>query len=201
MSKVRHRIPATAWIVLAGVVLWFLWAGGGRRITLRQAEEAPLLPALELLDWRGRPLALSELRGRVVLLSLWASWCGPCRREAPRLTQLQRALGDQGLVVVGLSAESLPPADLARLRAGWDMEYTVASATRPLAGTVYEGQGVVPHHWLVDRGGRLRASRPGLLPESALRRALSELLAEGSDAAAQAVPGQTGPGQQRLGAE
>jgi thiol-disulfide isomerase/thioredoxin len=201
MSKFRQKIPATAWIVLTGVLLWFFWAGGASRIPLRQAEAAPLLPALELLDWRGRPLVLSDLRGRVVLLSLWASWCGPCRREAVRLSRLQQDLGDRGLVVVGLSAESLSPSDLARVREGWGMEYTVASATGRLAGTVYEGEGVVPHHWLVDRGGRLRASRAGLLPESALRRALLELLAEGSDAAAQAVSGDAGPGQQRVGAQ
>lgn len=74
----------------------------------------PLL--LEPLDLRGhaagtRPPAFSGgsldlrlLRGRVILLKIWASWCAECRRETPVLERLHRALGPRGLAVVGINA-------------------------------------------------------------------------------------------------
>jgi thiol-disulfide isomerase/thioredoxin len=58
---------------------------------------------LELPDLAGRPVRLRDLRGRVVLLNFWATWCAPCREEMPALDTLARELGTQGLTVVGVN--------------------------------------------------------------------------------------------------
>ena len=52
----------------------------------------------------GRPLALTDLRGRVVILNFWASWCLECRAEMPRLERLHRAYAARGLAIVGVNA-------------------------------------------------------------------------------------------------
>lgn len=57
----------------------------------------------ELLDLAGRPVRLRDLRGRVVLLNFWATWCAPCREEMPALGTLARELGPRGLTVVGVN--------------------------------------------------------------------------------------------------
>jgi len=176
----KRSRPVTAWIVVATVVVWLVWAGAARRIPLRSADRAEPAAPLSLLDSTERTIALEELRGQVVLLQLWADWCAPCRKESPRLTRLQHELADRGLVVLGLNADGLPPEELARIRADWGMDYRVGSATRPLDETAYRGRGVVPHHWLIDRRGRLRASRAGTLSEGALRASLRKLLDEGA---------------------
>jgi thiol-disulfide isomerase/thioredoxin len=60
-------------------------------------------PGFTLDSLTGSPMALSDLRGKVVVLNLWASWCPPCRAEMPALDALYQKLRDQGLVVLGVN--------------------------------------------------------------------------------------------------
>jgi len=62
-------------------------------------------PELSYFDSSGRKRTLAELRGNVVLLNFWATWCVPCRREMPMLSKLQREHADEGLVVLYVSLE------------------------------------------------------------------------------------------------
>jgi thiol-disulfide isomerase/thioredoxin len=68
-------------------------------------EAARPLPDIRFADGAGRPRALTDFRGRVVLLNLWATWCAPCRREMPTLDRLQAALGGPDFEVVALSID------------------------------------------------------------------------------------------------
>ena len=61
-------------------------------------------PAVSFVDLAGNPASLSEFNGKVVLVNLWATWCGPCLREMPSLEQLQSRLGDK-IVVVAISED------------------------------------------------------------------------------------------------
>lgn len=81
-----QRVPL-AWSVGAGVLVW----GFVSLIALRldAASTAPL-PALVLQDLDGRPVKLQDLRGQPLVINLWATWCGPCRRELPTLAQAQQ---------------------------------------------------------------------------------------------------------------
>jgi thiol-disulfide isomerase/thioredoxin len=68
------------------------------------ADAAPrALPPVAFTDFQGRAVALSSLRGRLVILNLWATWCEPCVRELPALARLSAALGPQGVRVVAVS--------------------------------------------------------------------------------------------------
>lgn len=62
-------------------------------------------PDLAFEDAAGNPLTLEDFRGKVVVLNLWATWCGPCRREMPSLDRLQAEYGPQGLYVLPLSLD------------------------------------------------------------------------------------------------
>jgi len=63
------------------------------------------LPELRFTDGSGKPLSLADFRGKLVLLNLWATWCGPCREEMPTLDRLQAELGGPDFEVVALSID------------------------------------------------------------------------------------------------
>ena len=73
-----------------------------------QSASHPLAPPFSLTDITGRPLKLSDYRGKVVMLDFWATWCGPCRVEIPGFVELQRQYGEQGLAVIGISMDNSP---------------------------------------------------------------------------------------------
>lgn len=68
--------------------------------------DAPrVLPDVRFTDGEGRPLSLADFRGRPILLNVWATWCGPCRKEMPALERLQVPLGPSNLLVLPLSID------------------------------------------------------------------------------------------------
>ncbi|MGE6332670.1 redoxin family protein [Stenotrophomonas sp. NPDC077659] len=80
------RVPVLG-SALAGALLWSVGSYG---LATWQASTLAL-PAVQVLDMQGRPLDLEQFRGRPLVLNLWASWCGPCRREMPVLAKAQQA--------------------------------------------------------------------------------------------------------------
>ncbi|MCA1635531.1 MAG: TlpA family protein disulfide reductase [Acidobacteria bacterium] len=67
-------------------------------------EAAPAAPEIKINEWiEQQPVALSNLRGRVVLLDFWATWCGPCRYTIPKLNALHGKYKDRGLVIIGMT--------------------------------------------------------------------------------------------------
>lgn len=63
------------------------------------------MPELRFADGAGRPVTLTDFRGKVVLLNVWATWCGPCREEMPTLDRLEATLGGEDFEVVALSID------------------------------------------------------------------------------------------------
>lgn len=77
---------------------------GSKRLTLHSAPKG--VPALRFNDGNGIPVSLDDVRGKVVLLNIWATWCAPCREEMPALDRLQAALGGQDFEVIALSIDA-----------------------------------------------------------------------------------------------
>jgi thiol-disulfide isomerase/thioredoxin len=70
---------------------------------LTSVPGAPAAPEIALRDTDGKPAKLSELRGRVVLVNFWATWCPPCRKEIPSLTRLQKLFKPEQLTVLAVN--------------------------------------------------------------------------------------------------
>ena len=79
-------------------------ATGALAAFLIHPEPKPL-PDLAFQDGTGKPLKLSDWRGRVVLVNLWATWCAPCRKEMPDLAKLEKELGSDQFEVVAISVD------------------------------------------------------------------------------------------------
>jgi peroxiredoxin len=138
------------------------------------------VPDLELVSLDGDKVSLASLRGRAVLLNLWATWCVPCIAEMPELAALHERHDAKGLAVVGLSVDSADAADKVRAFvaerkipfAVWlDPEMRVYRALRV--------QGL-PATFVIDREGRIawRRDRPIAADDPELRKALSRALSD-----------------------
>lgn len=91
-------------LLAAGAVLGVLYGTGFfRDMSSRSSPIA--LPALAFETEDGRPVSLSDFRGRFVLLNVWATWCPPCRKEMPSLDRLQAKIGGDDFEVVALSID------------------------------------------------------------------------------------------------
>jgi thiol-disulfide isomerase/thioredoxin len=129
-----------------------LSTGEMANFVFKKAPEA--LPEIGFVNAAGESMTLASLKGRVVLLNLWATWCAPCRKEMPGLDTLQRELGSKDFEVVALSVDRAGAAAsqkfLDQIKAQ-NLKLYVDSSAR--AGTILKVPGL-PATLLLDREGR-----------------------------------------------
>jgi cytochrome c biogenesis protein CcmG/thiol:disulfide interchange protein DsbE len=134
-------------------------------------------PAFALRDAHGDTLSLERLRGQVVYVDFWASWCGPCRRSFPWMNEMQRRYGGRGLTIVAINVDK-NPTDAARFlelnQAQFAVAYDHAGAT-PLAYAVR----AMPSSYLIDSRGKVVEVEEGFHDErkGALEQRIQALLA------------------------
>jgi cytochrome c biogenesis protein CcmG/thiol:disulfide interchange protein DsbE len=169
-----------ALMAVAGLVIVLALALRARNATQPTSGPAPDF-ALTLYSGYdgglGRPqVKLSDLRGKVVFVNFWASWCVPCRDEQPVLEKLWKQYRDQGVVFVGIGYVDTEPAALAYLK-----EFKVTYANGPDLGVKispkYRITGV-PESFLVDRQGHIAWFKIAPLSEAELTAELNKVLAK-----------------------
>ncbi len=141
----RHLWPPAAACALALFTAW--------------PAEATLVPQAPAPDFRlptpeGRNLRLGELRGQVVLVNFWASWCGPCRQEMPHLNKLYDKYRSAGFELLGINIDDDPKHGAATaLR--WGVNFPVLLDASKTVTRQYD-LGAMPATVLIDRDGRVR---------------------------------------------
>ena len=131
-------------------------------------------PALSGTALDGRHLDLAALRGSVVLVNIWASWCAPCREEIPLLVQAQKQLGPRGLRVVGVATRDGPVAARALLSEVGGGPESLVDPDGHIA--VEWGATGVPETFLVDQQGVVRARCWGEVTQQWLQDTVEPLL-------------------------
>ena len=177
----RSMLGVLAVAAFLGLVLYTLREQANAAFGSGAAGEPAPEFALETLD--GRPLSLAHLRGQVVLVNFWATWCPPCRYEMPGFERVYREKRRDGFVIVGLTTER---GDLRRVReflAERGVTYPVARATMQVASR-FGTPRALPTSFLIDRAGTIRQRVEGVYDEAALRASVERLLAEGAPVAA-----------------
>jgi thiol-disulfide isomerase/thioredoxin len=131
--------------------------------TDKPASEYPLLPAAvlnsEVKNLDGTTFSISDKKGKVILLNMWATWCAPCREEMPTLVRLQDTYRDKGFEVIGLNTEENDTREkIERFAEEMKLNYTLVWADLQLQNELVKISqfGGIPQSFLVDREGRLR---------------------------------------------
>ncbi len=147
---------------------------------LKKVQAGPVqsgsAPEFSLTGFDGRKATLSELRGQIVIINFWASWCPPCREEAAYLEQTWRKYKDKGVVFIGVDYVDTENEALAYIK-----EFDITYINGPDIGTqisqAYNIQGV-PETYYVAKNGELRGMHIGPLKSPVLDEKIDELLAE-----------------------
>jgi len=135
-------------------------------------------PEVDFQTLDGQPFRLASLRGRVVLLNFWATWCIPCRAEIPEFNAMQRGLEAQGLSIVGASISPVDTAEAIRgLQKDVKQEYTVIRGAEDIGATFGNGPGL-PVPYRLDREGRIRQKLIGQTSRENFEAAIKPLLDE-----------------------
>ena len=129
---------------------------------------------LPLLD--GGQLRLSSLRGKVVLLDFWATWCVPCREETPHFVELQKKYGDRGLQIIGVSMDDSPD-PVHPFYQQFHINYPVVMGTAEV-GSAYGGVLGLPIAFLIDRDGLIYAKHMGATDPQVFEKDITALLGE-----------------------
>jgi cytochrome c biogenesis protein CcmG/thiol:disulfide interchange protein DsbE len=101
----------------------------------------------------GKPATLADLRGKVVVLNFWATWCPPCVEEAPSLSRLQQAITPEGGMVLGISVDEAAPAYEDFLREHKIPFPTYRDPSKQIA--LSYGTAIYPETYIIDRRGRI----------------------------------------------
>lgn len=129
-------------------------------------------PDLVLTDIQGKTIKVSDLKGKIVLLDFWATWCGPCRADGPSLDKLYQKFDGKNLVTVGISVDEERPIVQKFLREH-PHQYSIALTTENEVPRPYQ-IGVFPTYIVIDSDGNLVSATEGDKGFSELRKMLKK---------------------------
>lgn len=130
------------------------------RVDPRKEMPFEYAPEIVLNDVNGKPLALSSLKGKVVLIDFWASWCGPCRQENPNVVRVYNAYKDKGFTIFSVSLDEKKEAWLKAIEADnltWPNHVSDLIGWKSSAAAAY-GVNSIPATFLIDETGKLIAT-------------------------------------------
>jgi len=133
--------------------------------------------AVILPDVNGSMQPMSELRGQILVVNFWATWCPPCREEMPELSELQALYKKEGLVVVGIAAEDQESVNQFAREApvGYPL-FAADTEAGPLSYSLGNHRSVLPYTVVIDRDGHIVKSYFGRITRHLLEQSVKPLL-------------------------
>lgn len=178
MPKLRIRPRAAfevvLWLVMLVVIGTRMWPQVAAAFGV--ASRSAHAPDFTLTTLSGDPVSRESLRGQVVLINFWATWCPPCRVEMPGFQQVYDTHRADGFTILGISTDARSDR-VAAFLADRNITYPVAMAANSV-GSKFGGVQTLPTSFLIDREGRIRYEVRGIFSETALSQAVRRLLEE-----------------------
>ncbi|MBA3352942.1 MAG: TlpA family protein disulfide reductase [Blastocatellia bacterium] len=135
----------------------------------KKSDYPPIAAAVAQADIKnldGTTFKVADKKGKVILLNMWATWCGPCRAEMPSLVRMQDEHRDAGLEVIGLNTDDETVAQINDFAAEMKLNYTIVWAGTDLQTALLRISkfGGIPQSFIIDRDGNLRGVFRGANP-------------------------------------
>lgn len=132
-------------------------------------------PPFSLTDISGNTISLGDLRGKVVFINFFATWCSPCRTEIPDFVRLYKKYNSQGLEIIGLSLDQGRPEALKNFLEKYHVQYPVVLATKNIISN-YGGISAIPTTVIVNQDGMIDQTIIGLRSGEELEKMVVSLL-------------------------
>ena len=135
----------------------------------KKTDYPPIATAVAQSDLKnldGTTFKVADKKGKVLLLNMWATWCGPCRAEMPTLVKMQETHRDKGLEVIGLNTDDETVEDINKFAEDMKLNYTLVWADTALQSALLKISkfGGIPQSFIIDRDGNLRGVFRGANP-------------------------------------
>ena len=144
-----------------------------------QDRQYPDAPEFTLSDLDGDQVSLSDYRGKVVVIDFWATWCPPCRKGIPDFVELQKAYGEDKLVILGVNLDQGAPAQVMNMvrdfTDNYNINYPVLLHDMAIVGA-YGGIQSIPTTFVVDQEGKVRQGVVGYRPKDYFKSIIDSLL-------------------------
>lgn len=175
----RHTVfrVVEALLWAAVVVLFAIRVAPQLRAAVGWSPARTAEPAVTLQMLDGSAMPLGGLKGHVVLVNFWATWCPPCRAEMPGIERVYEARRADGFTVVGISLDQTGTQQVESFLRAHAITYPVAMGD-PASVAGFGGVNSLPTSFLIDRKGQVRYMVRGMFAEVTLRAAVDRLLAE-----------------------
>jgi len=129
-------------------------------------------PDFALTDLSGKPISLSELKGKVIFVNFWATWCPPCRQEIPDFVEFYEENKSKGAVILGVSVDK--SVDQVRDFANeYKINYPIVMATNEMVKDYKPGR-YIPTTIIIDTKGMIQDKKVGIMDRAALEYYLKE---------------------------
>ena len=152
----------------------------------KQAGSSQLLaPDFSLADLEGNTVTLNQMKGKVVLLNFWGTWCGPCRKEMPDFINLMKKYNKDGLEIVGVTLTSGPPENIRAFADKWGINYKLltdikGNETQTITALYGQATGKritgIPTTFIIDREGVIQKRYVGPRSEAIFYNDLKKFL-------------------------
>jgi len=153
-------------LILCSAVLFLLGSIG------RAAPVTPTpAPVWKLKDVNGNVVSSDQLKGKVVVVDFWATWCPPCRQEIPGYVDLQKKYAQDGLVVVGISLDQKGPAVVKQFVDRYQVSYLIVMGDEEVT-KAFGGMDAIPTTFIIDRDGQIRDRKTGLVSRAVFEKTL-----------------------------
>jgi len=163
------------WLLFPLILVFFVQMRA--ETTSKHNDDYPQAPEFTLEDLNGNKISLSDLKGKVIFLNFWATWCPPCRDEIPHFIEVYKEYKDQGMEIIGISVDRADAKSVIKFAEKYKINYPVAMYTLDIIKDYRPGN-AIPVTIIIGPNGKIRHKKVGYTEKKYLKNWFLKLIEE-----------------------